>query len=593
MKRWATGGIVAALLVLAGITTPSAHADVNDFQISSYDMTLRLSRDAEMRSVLKTEETIVAEFPFVNQNHGIERAIPKQYDGHSTSLEVISVKDGNGSIREYTTYDDENGNKIIRIGNANTYVQGKQTYVITYQQRDVTRYFSNTNADEFYWDTNGTAWRVPIEKLNVRLIIDEALAKSATGNVSCYQGYSGSKAECEIVREDDVTLAMQATKLAPGQNITIATGFSKGTFGSYKMSFFETIMQVWVWLQIALAVVAVGTVAYLGYRLYRLRNRPDEIGTIVPEYLPPIDASVSLAALVAKGGVRSSVAAQWIDLAVRHYIKLYQVKEKSLFRPAQFEVELIRSPHDLKWEELALLQDSFITGTSLKIGDRLNFETLKKDTGYATRLQSHASTLKDRIKGEYGLRSEDEKGKRALRQWATWLFIAAVLLLSPPLAVAAFCAFGMSWYVHPLTDKGLALRRYLSGLKEYIGVAEAERLQMLQSPEGAAKVAAVSQGVESNVQLIKLYERVLPYAVLFGLEKQWNEQLGAYYEQAHTSPEWFSGSSGVYNAAAFSSVMSGFSSAASYGSSSSSDSGGSSGGGSSGGGGGGGGGGGW
>ena len=49
----------------------------------------------------------------------------------------------------------------------------------------------------------------------------------------------------------------------------------------------------------------------------------------------------------------------------------------------------------------------------------------------------------------------------------------------------------------------------------YIGVAEEERIKMLQSPEGAEKVASVSS-VSDNDQLVKLYEKVLPYAILFG-----------------------------------------------------------------------------
>ena len=140
-----------------------------------------------------------------------------------------------------------------------------------------------------------------------------------------------------------------------------------------------------------------------------------------------------------------------------------------------------------------------------------------------------------------------------------------------------------------LTDKGLVLRRYLAGLKMYIGVAEAERLQMLQSPEGAEKVQV---NASNEKQLVKLYERVLPYAVLFGQEKKWSAQLGQYYEQVGEQPDWYSGQ-GAFNAAAFAAGMNSLSSVASSASDYSSTSGGSTGGGFAGGGGGGGGGGGW
>ena len=92
--------------------------------------------------------------------------------------------------------------------------------------------------------------------------------------------------------------------------------------------------------------------------------------------------------------------------------------------------------------------------------------------------------------------------------------------------------------------------------------------------------------------MIKLYERVLPYAILFGYEKQWAERLGAFYGQSHQSPDWYVGTS-AFNAASFATTMSGITTASSYSGGVSSGSGGSGGGGFSGGGGGGGGGGGW
>ncbi|RYF29034.1 MAG: hypothetical protein EOO17_03070 [Chloroflexi bacterium] len=94
---------------------------------------------------------------------------------------------------------------------------------------------------------------------------------------------------------------------------------------------------------------------------------------------------------------------------------------------------------------------------------------------------------------------------------------------------------------------------------------------------------------------MKLYERVLPYAILFGQEKEWGDQMGRYYESIGSQPEWYSGAnnSSLFNAAVLSSAISNFNTAASYTSASSSSTGGSAGGGSSGGGGGGGGGGGW
>jgi len=93
--------------------------------------------------------------------------------------------------------------------------------------------------------------------------------------------------------------------------------------------------------------------------------------------------------------------------------------------------------------------------------------------------------------------------------------------------------------------------------------------------------------------VLKLNERLLPYAVLFGLEQEWSRELAALYEARGETPGWYAGR-GAFDSRAFAVGVASFSTASSTswsGSSSSSSSSGSGGGGSSGGGGGGGGGG--
>ena len=310
---------------------------------------------------------------------------------------------------------------------------------------------------------------------------------------------------------------------------------------------------------------------------------------IIPEYLPPKEASVTAAARV--GGYTTSVmTAQMLDLAVRHYIKIYEVKEKTIFSAAEYEIEVVKDIADLRQEEQELLKDTF--GIPPSVGGRMNLKEIQNNPAYYTRTLNNDADLDKLVRGEYGFKSQDDQTKAWSRRIAKIALVIAVLFVSPFWLMTALVAFVMSFMCWRLTDTGLALKRYLEGLKLYISVAETDRIKMLQSPEGAEKVASVANGTD-GAQLIKLYERVLPYAVLFGQEKQWNKQLGSYYEAAHASPDWYAGNNGVFNAVLFTSAMNSFSQANTYASSSSSSSGGSGGGGFSGGGGGGGGGGGW
>ncbi|MGM7699744.1 DUF2207 family protein [Microbacterium sp. A84] len=79
------------------------------------------------------------------------------------------------------------------------------------------------------------------------------------------------------------------------------------------------------------------------------------------------------------------------------------------------------------------------------------------------------------------------------------------------------------------------LRAHLAGLREYIALAETEPLRFSQSVHGAEMRGDVSaEARQEKLERYLLNERLLPYAVLFGLETSWakilkteSEELGA------------------------------------------------------------------
>ncbi|MDB5176797.1 MAG: hypothetical protein JWN75_465 [Candidatus Saccharibacteria bacterium] len=584
MKR-VVGSILAGLVLLftvAGI----AHASVNDFRFTSMDADYYLGSDSSGRSTLKTVEKLTAEFPSGDQNHGIERTIPKSYDAHTTSLKIESVTDSTGRELEYTAYS-SGDNEVLRIGNADTYVHGIKEYVITYSQRDVARSFADTHDNEFYWDINGTQWAQAFGRVTARIHLSDSIKPTFTKNIACYQGAVGSTQKCDISTDGTVVTA-QANDLQPYQNMTVAIGFTLGTFRGYEPSLLDIIAGFWVTSLIFTSLFGVVTIVWLVIRYNKINNRTNELKPIVPEYIPPKDVSVLLSAQIGDGA-RAETTAQLIDLAVRHYVTIAQTKDKSLWSPAEYEIEIVKSTNDLLTEERDFISTLF---GNTSVGSKLQTQSLKNNYVVSSKLQRSNQTLGKRIKADYGMRANDKVASNTFKRTGLVLLVVTVITWSPVVLIAALVAFIFKWTVCPLTDKGIALRRYLAGLKLYIEVAEKDRIKMLQSPEGAEKTGfTVKDG--SDKRLITLYERVLPYAVLFGQEKEWNKQLALQYETAGSSPDWYVGQS-AFNAALFTSSLNDFSSSMnSYGASSSSSSGGSSGGGSSGGGGGGGGGGGW
>jgi uncharacterized membrane protein YgcG len=576
--------------------------DVNDFSFESFSADYYLDVDADGRSTLRTVETFVALFPGIDQNHGMRRAIPLDYQGVPTDVSVQSVTDGDGNARPFDVETDEDGFLLVTSADPG-FVHGAQTYVFTYTQRNVTRFFENTDDDEFYWDTNGTGWLQGFGSVSARVHVAEEIAGALTGDAACYYGYDGSATACDIRSEQEangVVYAAAVQDLTGYQNMTVAIGFEPHTFVPRDDSYFASPVAVLQVLSVLGSIIAaIWAIVLRATALSDGRGRP----TIIAEYSPPKGLDLITASVILRKTSRGT-AAQFVDFAVRRKVRIVETENQGWFaRGTTYLLELI-DPSGLSGPELNLAQALF--GYQLQPGT--GYLMSRKDPTLSQHVRAIIQSATSAATRE-GLRKKGMARHAILPTLLALLsavgaFVFGVTLLDdsigglvpialfvPPI-IGVLIVFGTVFRT-PLTDKGAELRDHLKGLELYIRLAEADRLRMLQSPEGALRepMPPSSAGTTDPRQIIDVYEKLLPYAVLFNLEKEWAEELGKYYVDA--GPDWYSGTH-AFNAAIFASSISSMSTAVatSYsGSSSSSSSGGSGGGGSSGGGGGGGGGG--
>jgi hypothetical protein len=163
MKRFISFIIGIFLAFSLAPTSPSA-ADVNDFSFESFDATYEISvnEDEDKRPEMIVTEKLVALFPMVEQNRGIRRSIPlKSYQLFPGQIEVVSVTDEKGKAREFEESTDEEFLHLAIKSSDNSYVFGKQTYVIKYKQNWILSSFESRGSErttEFYWDINGNGW---------------------------------------------------------------------------------------------------------------------------------------------------------------------------------------------------------------------------------------------------------------------------------------------------------------------------------------------------------------------------------------------------------------------------------------------------
>ena len=589
----ALAGVLAAVLAACSFSVSfgddpdrPVSSDLNDFAFESLSVAYALSRADDGTSRLTVEETFVALFPEYDQNRGMRRAIPDAYLDAPLNPRLVSITDENGAPRESET-DSEDG-VYTMTSRAGDYVHGRQTYVFTYTLENVTRSFADTASDEFYWKVNGLDWPQGFGEIRARLTVDPSLAGAMTGASACYVGYAESRQQCVI--ETDAAAGVSdasAAPVPPYQGVTIAVAFAPGTFTPFDPSY---LASPWGWLQGAAGLGAVGAlVLAVGARARRLRDEPGR-PAIIAEYTPPpgIDA---LESAVLLGLVNKAIPAEVLEQAVVGSIRIVEGGRKPWGR-AKLTAVLV-DPAKADGDGRMLLEGLFPGGAP---GDE--FEFGRQDTrlsAAAQKILKAASTALD----ARGLRRTVPVSVRA---WPVVLAVVSAIAVfgfgfaalgagvAALVPVVLMILSGLVFLLvvglvarKPKTAAGAEVRDHLAGLEVFIAWAEADRIRMLQSPSGAERVAV---DVDDPRQMLDLYERLLPYAVVFGQEKEWAEQLAGLYGPG-ASPAWYAGTGG-FSAASFSSGISTLSTSSS---SSSTTSGGSGGGGSVGGGGGGGGGG--
>ena len=533
--------LLIAVLTTILLLPLSANADVNDFSFESFDAQYEISLNEELdnRPEMIVTETLVALFPDFNQNRGIRRDIAASSYGELPGLvKVISVTDELGNPREYEETRDGNFVSLAIKASDGSFVLGRQTYVIKYSQAWVIKdYKRSSGFDEFYWDVNGTGWQQSFGKVTASVSLDSKLqAALASENVSCYQGEFGSNATCDSKEILADKVIFSASNLQAGENLTIALPFAAGVANTKGPEVAGTIPMILFWIALALVIVILLWAIYFRYFVIRRQGRKS---FIVPIYQPTNEPGLLTSALVT-GKTAHLIQALIVERAVQGELELQAGAKKKDF--------VLRRSSAAK-DSTGLLE---VLGLN-KAGDQIVVGPSAKDK----QLQKIAERIEELVSAERKVVNKSGYFiKRALGLpavvfvagiaiFATWLvaglmldsvteagFVAAPVIFFGPFAILYWLLVSKRAY----SAKGGEVLATVSGLEMYIELAEKDRLEFLQSPQGASLKPSELKGK----QVLKLYEEILPWAILLGLQKQWSQVLTDFYAQG-AAPLWIVG----------------------------------------------------
>lgn len=530
---------VSLAALTAAFLPSAAEADVDDFSYSSWDAEYDVSLDDEGRATAHVTETLVADFPEADQNKGIVRGYPQRYEGAGLDIRIESVTDAEGRDVPYET-DTEDGLFLVLTGD-DSFVHGRTTYVIDYTMRDFMITGSESQNDEFHWDLLPLDGTQAIDRFRADISFSPELTAALTGDTACYQGAEGSTRRCEIagprIEDGRSVFSVESGRREAGDGVTAAVGFAAGTVAQPPARSPDPLADFGAAALggSAVAVAAGAWAAVAGF----VRRRRRATGVIIAQYDVPGDIPPLLAApLLARP--EDAIPAQFVHLAVGGALRIEETAEADDSEPSLrlLDRSAVGSPLDTETLDALFPAD----------------EEVRSIPESSEQFSAEMAQLRARGREEASARGwltrERSRGAMWFAGASVALLLAAVVFVvhsaaldrdALPLGIiVTIVAAGLvlttllvAFSRHEvLTPEGAAQHEYLQGVREFIRVAEADRLRMLQSRTGAERRR------DGEVDVVVLYERLLPYAMLFGEESSWSEVLDTAYASADRSPDW-------------------------------------------------------
>ena len=513
MKKY----FLLVLFFLCSIFLSPTHAqELTTEHIEEFKSDITINQDATINI---TEEI---HYYFDTYKHGIYWQYPIEYNTsgfrRATSFDLNSLyyypKDNpnaKGSVYEKST---SNGWIELKIGNPDTTVTGNYVYVISYTIQDAgISYFDDH--DEVYLNVIGPGWQVPILQATANIT-----SFTQPTEKICYTGSEGSTSQnCNFEKSDDGYILKTTSGLQPYEALTFAYKYPTGSIENRST-------QIWIGMIVSNIGILLPIPIILLLRSLLKKKWSNEKITIIPHYEVPNDLDPLIGGYVYETKQNfKHISATLIWMAIKGYISV-EKEGKNLFIKKEIE--------DLK-SEVSHIEDLF--NALFDTEDRVVIK--KMPSSFTNKIQSIFFTVNSNS-SEYIDKGRVDT-KNLLSNLGTVAGFLGFFALTPFLvtfgAIGTGIGIGISGIATAIiaskidirTKKGNELYYELEGLKMYINTAEKPRIEFHNDPEKFRGV----------------FETLLPYAMIFSLEKKWAKEFEDLYKD--TQPNWYQGDFDVFD----------------------------------------------
>ena len=525
---------VPLVLLFLAFSATSLSAQ-RSYSIERFDARIRINADAS----IDVTESITAQF--VGSYNGLFRVIPIKYrnaQGLNWTLGVSlqSARDDQGhNLRIETSRQGASIKYKVWIPGA---VNATKTLVLRYHATNGLRFFDEH--DELYWNVTGDEWEVPIRAATAEIDLP---AGAAGLRAIAFNGKYGSTAsDARVTIDGPVVRITMPHALDYHEGVTAVVGWDKGlvTAPTVTARAMEAATSNWP------LVIPIPVFLLVFWRWWR-RGRDPRRRPIAVQYEPPAGMSPGETGTLLDNNVdMRDITATLVDLAVRGYLRIEEQQNPKLF--GLFGGGTTYTLHRLKPTDGLAGHERVVFDGIFSHGDHVPLDELKDE--FYTQLGPIRDAIYDQLKGSGFYQNRPDKVKQiwlgcgigfAILIGVGGAFVAAAFLLTPVSFVIAAIVSGIILVIFAQimparTEAGTRALEHVLGFEEFLRRVESENLKrvIIGHPE--------------------LFDKYLPYAMAFGVERQFARAFEGIYTQA---PQWYVGPSLMnFNVGHFSSSMS-------------------------------------
>ncbi|MEP6647254.1 MAG: DUF2207 domain-containing protein [Saprospiraceae bacterium] len=479
-----------------------AGAEAESFTIKNFDVKVSFTDEG----YANFDETIEVEFS--EPRHGIIQFIPLKDNINGKEITRL-LEDINVDGFKFAT-SKENNNIIIKIGDADKLMEGRQVFHVQFRVLNPFNFFEKNI--EFNWDVLGTSWTCEVERFSFDLKFPDKVHLSEK-DVLAATGSAGAQQLDLNIQVSPTEVKGQNTRVfAAGEGVTVAVNFPPRTFQQL-----SDMTSLWKRHGILLAPLFFLLAALFAKFFARNKKLP-----IMTEYFPPNGVSPVIAGGFIDNSVDNNDILSLIPhLANKGYLRLESHEEKGFFTKKNNITfyKLKESGDDLMVFEKQFFNALFSSGSIVELSDL-------KDRFY-TQLAAVKSTVQDWIKAQ-GWYSADQQAFGCVTGiigllslgWGAYTLFAKQNTDGIALIVCAFIIFFIASRFHKRTLAGNETYQKLEGFRQFVAKAERPVIERLMKDDPL------------------YYDKTMPYALAFGYLSQWNKQFEGLLTQP---PSWYTG----------------------------------------------------